>query len=114
MKKAIIRFIPLVFLLIGLVFNVGCSSSNSGADISLEGLTLGAVTMEGKPVTGFPSDKINLLLEVSAQRVIVNYGAGGTVLTLITSGATVEIKPEGVVIKGVKPEQIKLEWATTK
>ena len=112
--KKVIRIIPFVLLIIALALSAGCSSLGGGADISLESLTLGAVTMEGKPVTGLPSDKIDLLLEVSAQRVTVGYSANGTLLTLSPSGATIEIKPSGVSIKGLKPDQIKIQWAGAK
>ncbi len=100
----------LLVLLVGL-FNVGCGIGG-GADIRLEGLSLGTVTMEGKPVTGLPSDQINLLLEVSAQSVLVRTSANGTTtLTISPSGATIEIGVNGVSITGVNPEQIKVEWA---
>jgi len=82
-----------------------------GTNINLEGLTLGTVTMDGKPVTGLPSQKINLLLEVSAREVTVKYDADGTTLILGSSGATLEINSSGILINGIKPEQIKVEWA---
>ena len=69
--------------------------------------------MDGKPVAGLPSEKINLLLEVSARKVTVKDGADGTILTLNPSGATVEIKASGILIKGVKTEQVKVEWAVS-
>jgi hypothetical protein len=113
--KIAIRVIFLIFLvsLVGL-FSVGCGIGGigGGANIRLEGLSLGAVTMDGKPVTGLPSDKISLLLEVSAQNVLVRTSADGiTTLTISPSGGTIEIKADGVSIKGIKPEQIKVEWA---
>ena len=98
-------------LVITLALNVGCAAG--GTDIILEGVTLGAVTMDGKPVAGLPSEKINLLLEVSARKVTVKYSADGTILTLNPSGATVEIKASGILIKGVKPEQVKVEWVVS-
>ncbi len=71
------------------------------------------MTMDGKPVAGLPSDKINLLLEVSVRRVLVNTDADRTILTLVPSGATIEIRSSNISIKGVKPEQTKVEWVTT-
>ena len=59
---------------------------------------------ESKTVTELPSDKLSLLLEVSTRKVTVNRSASGTILTLSPSRATVEIKADGVLIKGVKPE----------
>jgi hypothetical protein len=111
MKRAI-RVILFASLVIGLISLVGCGLAG-GADVTLEGLSLGTVTMDGKPVAGLPSDKINLSLEVSAQRVLVNTSANGTIITLVPSGATIEIESNNVSIKGVKPEQIKVEWAVT-
>jgi hypothetical protein len=111
MKRAI-RVILFASLVIGLISIVGCGGVG-GADVTLEGLSLGTVTMDGKPVAGLPSDKINLSLEVSARRVLVNTSANGTILTLVPSGATIEIESNNVSIKGVKPEQIKVEWAVT-
>ena len=108
----VIRVILFVSLLIGLASIAGCGIAG-GADVSLEGLSLGTVSMDGKPVAGLPSDKINLLIEVSVRRVQVNTTADGTILTLVPSGATIEIKANNVSIKGVKPEQMKVEWATT-
>jgi len=112
--KVAIRIIPLILIVLPLgLLNVGCGSGG-GADIRLDGLTLGTVTMEGKPVTGLPSDKINLLLEVSTKMVLVSSTADGTTISINGSGATIEIKADGVSIKGLKPEQIRVEWTTTK
>jgi len=112
--KIAIRVILLILLvlLVGL-FNAGCGISG-GADIRLEAVSLGKLTMEGKPVTGLPSDNINLLLEVSARSVLVRTSADGTTLTISPSGGIIEIKASGVSIKGVKPEQTKVEWITAK
>ena len=110
--KRIIGIIVSILLTMTVAFNTGCNVG--GANISLEGLSLGTVTMDGKPVAGLPSNKINLSLEVSARKVLVNTTAEGTILTLVPSEATIEIKANGVSIKGVKPEQIKVEWVTTK
>ncbi len=109
--KKVNRIILFTLLVIGLVSIAGCRAG--GADISLQGLSLGTVTMEGKPIGGLPSDKIDLLLEVSAQKVLVNSSTEGTILTLLPSGATIEIKASGVSIKGLKPEQMKVQWATS-
>jgi len=111
--KAGIKIISLILLvlLVGLL-SIGCGS-RGGADIRLEGLTLGTVTMEGKPVAGLPSDKIDLLLEASAKTVLVSSSADSTTLTIRPSGATIEIKADGISIKGLKPGRIKVEWTTT-
>lgn len=109
MKRTLEIVAFLLLFIIILAFNIGCAAG--GADISLEGLNLGTVTMGEKPIAGLPSEKINLLLEVSARRLTVKYGADGTILILSPSGAKVEITASGISIEGVKPEQVKLEWA---
>lgn len=110
--KRTIGIIVFILLVMTLAFNSGCNIG--GANIRLEGMSLGTVTMDGKPVQGLPSEKIDLLLQVSAREVIVNYSADGTILTLNPLGATVEITASGISIEGVKPEQVKVEWAISK
>ncbi len=119
MKKTWIRLTPVFGLLGGLVVAAtGCSSSGlsnvGGADLRLEGLTLGTVTMEGKPVEGIPSNAVNLLLDVSARTVVVTSTEdGGILLTAQPSEATVEISKDGVSIKGIDASNIKVEWQET-
>ena len=108
--KRIITIVLLVMLLaMALVFAGGCGVV--GADIRLEGLNLGTVAMDGKPLTGLPSDKINLDLDVGAQTIKVRTSANGTILTLVPSGATVTIDGDSVSFNGLKPDQVKVEWA---
>ena len=83
-----------------------------GSDIRLEGLNLGAVDMEGKTISGLPSDKINLELAVSAQTVKVQTGTDETVITVLPSGGSIHIKGDSVTLKGLKPDQVKVEWAS--
>lgn len=105
----------IIVLLIGVfVANLGCDVARGGADIALEGVTLGNMAMEGKPVAGLPSQKVNILLKVRADKVSVKTDASGVTLSLSPSGATVEIGNQGVSIKGVKPEQIEVQWPETK
>ena len=109
MKKTITIVLLFMMLAIMLAFSNGCGVV--GADVRLEGLNLGTVAMEGKPLTGLPSDKINLDLDVAAQTIKVRTSANGTILTLVPSGATIEINGNTVSFKGLKPEQVKVEWA---
>ena len=106
--KRIIGIIVFILLTTMVGTTIGCEAG--GTDIRLEGVSLGTVTMEGKPVEGLPSDKVNLLLDISTQEISVAFGADGTVLTLSPSGATLEINSSGISIRGLKPEQIKVEW----
>ena len=108
---------PLIATLIALpILSISCSTVKNigGADLRLEGVSLGDVSVEGKPVSGLPSKKVSLLLDVSAKEITVEYNDDGVILTAEPSGATVEIKESGVVVKGVKSEQVKVEWADSK
>ena len=109
MKRTLIIVFLVVLLAIALISISGCGVV--GADVRLEGLNLGSIAMEGKPITGLPSDKINLDLNVAAQTVKVRTTANGTILTLVPSGATIEINGDAVTFKGLKAEQVKVEWA---
>jgi len=110
--KRIIGIILFALLTVTLVFSTGCGVG--GTNIRLQGVSLGTVTMDGRPIQGLPSEKIDLLLEVSAREITIEYSADGTILTLSPSGATVEIKAGGISINGIKPEQVKVEWAVSK
>ena len=114
MKRTII-IAPFILLVVMLSFlAASCANIAGGAVISLEGMTLGQVTMEGKAVSGLPSDKVNLLLEVAAQKVVITTSGDRTIIALNPSGGTIEIKGNGVAIKGLKPEQVKVEWSSTR
>lgn len=110
----VIKILFLILLIGGLATSLGCEMARGGADISLEGVTLGDMAMEGKPVAGLPSQKVNILLKVSADKVSVKTTPDGITLYASPSGATVDIGPKGVSIRGVKPEQIQIEWPDTK
>lgn len=109
--KDTIGIVIVLLLITTLALNAGCNVG--GANIRLHGMSLGAVTMDGKPVEGLPSEKIDLLLEVSVKEITVDYSANGAILTLSPSGATLEISPSGIIINGMKPEQIRVEWAVS-
>ena len=107
--KGIIGIIVSTLLAMTLVFSTGCGVG--GTNIRLQGVSLGTVTMDGRPIQGLPSEKIDLLLNVSAQEISVASTADGAVITLTPSGAVIEINSSGVSIRGLEPEQIKVEWA---
>ncbi len=111
-NRIIISVLLFILLVITLVFVSSCGVV--GADIRLEGLNLGTVIMEGKPIEGLPSDKINLELDVAAQTIKVRTNGNGTIITLVPSGATIEITGDTVSFKGLKPDQVKVEWAVSK
>ena len=111
MKRILVIIVSLA-LAMTLALNSGCNVG--GANIRLEGISLGTITMNGKPVQGLPSDKIDLLLQVATKEITVKYDADGAVLISSQSGATVEIKAGSILISGIKSEQIKVEWAVSK
>lgn len=110
--KKVITIVIVVGLLAVLTFSIG--RLRGGASIRLEGVSLSGLNMEGKPVGGLPSDKINVVLDVGAQSITIKYSPDGSVLTLEPSGATIEIKASGVAVKGVKPEETRIEWIVPK
>lgn len=114
MKKALaIRIIVLALLIAGLTAALGCDSMvRGGADVVLEGISVGSVSMEGKPVQGLPSQKVNVILKVATNQVRINTSGGKTTIKLIPSGATVVIGPDGTSFTGVKPEQVEMQWQT--
>src|SRR4030042_1604939 len=96
---------------LGLFANLGCTSS--GADVYLEGVTIGSLTVEGKPLTGLPSQTVNVVLNVDAKQINVSTVGGQTNIKLSPSNATVVIGPNGTSFTGVKPEQVKIQWPST-
>lgn len=104
--------IGIILLIMILAFNTGCNVG--GANIRLKGISLEAVVMNGKPVEGLTSEKIDLLLEVSAREITLEYSPDGAIITLSPMGATLEIKPSGILINGIKPEQIKVASAVSR
>ncbi len=109
--RGVIGIIVCISLAMTLALISGCNVG--GANIRLEDMSLGTITRDGKAVEGLPSEKVDLLLEVSTQEISVACSADGTVLTLSPSGATLEIKANSISINGLKPEQIKIEWTVS-
>jgi hypothetical protein len=98
-------------LTLGLVGNLGCTSS--GADVYLEGVSIGSLTVEGKPLTGLPSQTVNIVLKVDAKQINVSTVGGQTNIKLSPSNATIIIGPNGTSFTGVKPDQVQIQWPTT-
>ena len=115
MKKAlIIRITLLVLLIAGLASALGCDSMvRGGANVVLEGVSVGSISMEGKPVQGMPSQKVNVILKVATNDVRINTIGDRTTIKLNPSGAAVVIGPEGTTFTGVKSEQVEIQWQTT-
>ena len=110
MKRNIAIASLVVLLALTLIFISGCGVV--GANVRLEGLNLGKVDMDGKPLAGLPSDKINLNLTVAAQTIKVSTAGNQTIINFMPSGGTITIDGSNVSFKGLKPDQVKVEWAT--
>lgn len=96
---------------LGLFANLGCTST--GADVYLEGVTIGSVTVEGKPVSGLPSQTVNIVLKVAAKQVNISTASGQTTIKLSPSNASIVVGPNGTSFTGVKPEQVQIQWPGT-
>ena len=92
----------------------GCSSYG-GADVYLQGVSIGSVSVEGKPVTGLPTQNVNIVLKTGASKIMVSQSGGKTTIKLQPSNAVITSGPDGLSFTGVEPEQVEIQWdkATT-
>jgi hypothetical protein len=90
---------------------VSLSCSNyGGADIYLEGVSIGSVSIEGKPVTGLPAQSVNIVLKTNANKVVISQSGGKTTIKLQPSGAVITSGPDGISFTGVQPDQVLFQW----
>ena len=87
--------------------------SYSGADVYLEGVSIGSVSVEGKPVTGLPTQNVNIVLKTNASKVMVSQSGGKTTIKLQPSNAVITSGPDGLSFTGVEPEQVEIKWEKT-
>jgi hypothetical protein len=113
MKKHIAISIAILALAASVALTTGCDGVRGGADILLENVTIGSITMDGKPVTGMPAQKVNVLLKASSSTVKVSASGGKTIITLLPSGATITSGSDGVTFTGLTQDQIEIQWPTT-
>ena len=104
----------LVLLIIGVTAGLGCDAARGGADIYIEGVTMGSMSMEGKPVTGLPSQKMNIVLNVNANKITISESDGETTITCSPSDATIVCGEDGIDFTGVDPEDVQIKWQETK
>ena len=111
MRKTIaVKMALLALLSIGLIAATGCDAARGGADIYIEGVSIGSVSIEGKPVTGLPSQKVNLVLKVGANKVTISQAAGKTTIKCSPSGATITSSPDGITFSGVESDKVEIHW----
>lgn len=89
----------------------GCDSYG-GSDVYLENVSIGNISVEGKPVTGLPTQKINIVLKTNASKVLVSQSGGNTIIKLQPSGAVITSGSNGISFTGVEPSQVEMKWAT--
>jgi hypothetical protein len=109
--STIIRISIAASVLIVLAAAAGCGSYG-GADVYLENISIGNVSVEGKPVTGLPTQKVSIVLKTDATKVLVSQSGGKTIIKLEPSGAVITSSSDGLSFTGVKSDQVEMKWAT--
>jgi len=89
--------------------SISCSNYG-GVDIYLEGVNIGSVSVEGKPITGLPSQNVNIVLKTNANKVMVSQSGGKTTIKLPPSSAVITSGPDGISFTGVEPDQVEFQW----
>ena len=110
---SVVKLVFLALLVTFLVLNLGCGGGAGCADVYLEGITIGSVSVEGKPVTGLPSQKVNIVLNVNANKINISTAGGKTTIKLSPSDTIIITGPDGISFTGVKPEQVDIKWQST-
>jgi hypothetical protein len=109
------KLIPICkIIMTGAVFSLlltgmGCGSYG-GADVYLENISMGSLSMEGKPVTGLPTQKVNIVLKTGANKVLISQAGGKTTIKLQPSGAVITTSSDGLSFTGVEADQVEIKW----
>jgi hypothetical protein len=99
-------------LFLSLLAGAACGNYG-GADVYLEGVNIGSVSQEGKPVTGLPTQNVNIVLKTNASKVMVSQSGGKTTIKLQPSGAVITSGADGISFTGVEPDQVEIKWNST-
>lgn len=116
MKHFNITAIALIATVLALLpASLSCSSS-SGADIYLEGVSIGSLSSGGKPISGLPVQGVNIVIKAKTTKVLVSQSGGMTTIRLQPSNAVITSSSDGISFTGLEPDQIEIKWdpATTK
>ena len=100
----------LMLLVAGLFTSLGCETARGGAEIWIEGASTGEISMKGTPITGLPSQKVDLVLKVAAKKVNISTTDTETIIEMSPSGGLIVIGPDGMSITGVEPDQMEMRW----
>ena len=113
MKTNLVTVLTLAALVtLGLIANLSCGSTGC-ADVYLEGVNIGSMSIEGKPLSGLPSQKVDVVLNVNANRITISKTGEDTTIKLSPSNAIIVSTPNGITFTGVKPEQVEIKWQDT-
>lgn len=96
-------------LSLSLLASAACGNYG-GADVYLEGVSMGSVSVAGKPVTGLPTENISIVLKTNASKVMVSQSGGQTTIKLQPSGAVITSGADGISFTGVDSSQVELQW----
>ncbi len=107
----ICRTIMIAAIIALLLTGAGCGSYG-GADVYLENISIGSITVEGKPVTGLPTQKVNIVLKTGANKVSVSQSGSKTIIKLLPSKAVITSSPDGLSFTGVEADQVEIKWTT--
>jgi hypothetical protein len=113
MRTYVARLAIIASLVIIVLPGFACSDTG-GADVYLENVNIGSVSMEGKPVTGLPTGNVNIVLKTGANKIYVSQSGGKTTLKLMPSTAVITSDSTGVTFTGVNPDQVELKWDAIK
>jgi hypothetical protein len=108
---SILKVMLIIAILTLLLASIGCDSVG-GADVYLENISIGSISTEGKPVTGLPTQKVNIVLKTGANQILVSQSGGKTTIKLQPSGAVITSSSDGLAFTGVKPDQVEIKWVT--
>jgi hypothetical protein len=110
-SKSAVKLLLVLLLCIMLFSLAGCESLvRGGTEIVLEGVSMGTLSMEGKPVQGLPAGKIDLVIKVPTNRVTITSTEDEMIVRLSPSDALITKGPDGLSITGVEPDEIEMRW----
>lgn len=109
-KRAVWRVCTLMLSAAALLFICSCEAAGIGTTVRLEGVSM---YLDGKLISGLPSQKVDIILKVSLSEVSISSTGSETTIKLKPSDATITIKSDGVSINGIDPQKVKIEWRDT-